>query len=225
MRFIGRVCTPLFLLCIIAAAPHAGGGAIITMDHVPDYLVVGEPVTLSWVARQHGEFVALNYHGLAVVNGEKVTVERYGGQFSAKYTPKEAGPVQVSVQIIMSARAGSGASQRVATVISGRLDLLQIQAVDPGEAPPALAPAERGRRLFVAKGCATCHQHNALARSGHGIDLTGRSYGINYLADLLNDPYSVLPARNSPYGGMPALGLSYADAEAIGAFLREAARR
>jgi mono/diheme cytochrome c family protein len=221
MRSFTRVCTPVFLLCIVAAAPHAGGGAVITLDDVPDYIVAGQPVTLSWVARQHGEFVNLNYIGIATINGEKVPVERYGARFSATFTAKEEGPVHVSLMMVRPVASGPGGTS---SVIFGSVRLLPIQAVAPGEAPPALPAAERGRRLFVAKGCATCHGHRAVNAGSSNKDLTGRSFGINYLADIINDPYSILPAPGSPYLAMPALGLSYQDAEFIGAFLRESAR-
>jgi mono/diheme cytochrome c family protein len=225
MRPAARACIPLVLLSTVAAGPHVGGGTLISMDEVPDYFVVGQPVTLSFTARQHGQFVGLNAYGFIGANGAELTVERYGDQFSAKYTPKQPGPVSVSLQVGQNSTVGQGDARRQAIIVSRALDLIPIEAINAGHAPPALAPAERGRRLFVAKGCASCHHHSAVERSGGGIDLTGRTYGYNWLASLINDPYSVLPPRQSEFGGMPPFNMPYEDVEAIGAFLRQSARK
>ena len=40
------------VLC--ASAFAVGGWAAVTVDDVPEYLVAGKPVTLSFVVRQHG---------------------------------------------------------------------------------------------------------------------------------------------------------------------------
>src|SRR5687767_11455553 len=42
------------LMLVPVAAFSAGGWAAITVDDVPDYVVAGEPIKLSYVVRQHG---------------------------------------------------------------------------------------------------------------------------------------------------------------------------
>src|SRR5205823_14195680 len=37
-----------------ATSRHLGGWAVVTVDDLPDYVVVGQPVRLSFVVRQHG---------------------------------------------------------------------------------------------------------------------------------------------------------------------------
>jgi mono/diheme cytochrome c family protein len=88
--------------------------------------------------------------------------------------------------------------------------------VAPGATPPAtLAAAERGRRLFVAKGCVTCHVH-AEASGGAslavGPELTGKRFAAEYLARFLANP-AIKTDR------MPDLGLKPAEIAALSAFI------
>ncbi|MEO7910712.1 MAG: cytochrome c [Roseiflexaceae bacterium] len=76
-----------------------------------------------------------------------------------------------------------------------------------------------GKALFLAKGCATCHRHAAVASSGFGPgsdipDLTTARWSADYLRTWLKDPAAVKPATN-----MPNLGLKRAEIEALIAFL------
>src|SRR5207249_7612857 len=59
------------------------------------------------------------------------------------------------------------------TIYSGfgnsRVTLPPLLAIAPGAQPPLTPPeSERGRRLFVAKGCVTCHVHGDIEGRGPG---------------------------------------------------------
>lgn len=87
--------------------------------------------------------------------------------------------------------------------------------------PPAVAPAAHGKALFQAKGCASCHTHQAVAASGdHGYnagpDLSNYRADPAYLQRWLRDPQAIKP--NTP---MPNLSLSDDEITALVAFLSE----
>ena len=91
----------------------------------------------------------------------------------------------------------------------------------PGAPVPApLADAERGRRLFVAKGCVTCHLHRAVNETSIAVgpELTGRRFAPEYLARFLADPAAVIPPPSGAFG-MPNLRLKPAEIAALTAFL------
>jgi len=87
----------------------------------------------------------------------------------------------------------------------------------------ALADAERGRRLFVAKGCVTCHLHRAVNETSiaAGPELTGRRFAPEYLARFLADPAAVIPPASGAFG-MPNLHLKPTEIAARTAFLNTA---
>lgn len=90
-------------------------------------------------------------------------------------------------------------------------------------ASPALA--ERGRVLFVAKGCIVCHRHDAFAKLrnavGFGLDeapnLTTIAINADYLHRWLRDPKAIKPTTF-----MPNLHLMENEIDALAAFLTHA---
>ena len=60
--------------------------------------------------------------------------------------------------------------------------------------PVALSDAERGRQLFVAKGCSTCHaklqddQNVELRVADFGPSLVGRTLSMDYLTTKIKNP-------------------------------------
>jgi mono/diheme cytochrome c family protein len=96
------------------------------------------------------------------------------------------------------------------------LVLPPVKAVAVGGAPPApLAAAEKGARLFVSKGCATCHT------SGVAPALVPNKHSSPHLARILEDP-SILPPK--PEGArMPNLGLEAEEIASLVAMLNPAA--
>lgn len=76
----------------------------------------------------------------------------------------------------------------------------------------------RGRALFLAKGCTTCHRHKALGelsgRAAIGPDLSDYRPDPEYTARWLRDPAAIRPNTQ-----MPNLDLGVAEISALIAFL------
>ncbi|HEY3280292.1 MAG TPA: c-type cytochrome [Gemmatimonadales bacterium] len=194
-----------FLFSLLAAF---GGWASISLDDLPDYAVARQPLTLTFVVRQHG-FTPLN--GLeprveAEARGQETiaaTAARSGdaGRYTATLNLPQAGEWTITIH------SGFGNS---------RVTLLPMAVIAPGgTAPVALAAAERGRRLFAAKGCVACHVHASVPGSGMvaaGPDLTEKRLGADYLRQFLANP----AMRTQK---MPNLGLSEPAIAALSAFL------
>jgi mono/diheme cytochrome c family protein len=111
------------------------------------------------------------------------------------------------------------AGQASITINSGfgnsRVTLLPLTVVAEGASAPApLSDADRGRRLFVAKGCFNCHAHRDIESQPIGPigpDLTDRHLTADYLRRQIGNPPSS--------GKMPNLDLRAAEIEAIVGFL------
>jgi hypothetical protein len=108
------------------------------------------------------------------------------------------------------------------------VELLPIPVVPPGETPGPLPLYERGQRLFVAKGCATCHmkqddpalpEHLVIAV---GPPLANRQFDSTWLAAKLANPAGVSPGlagyfrrATNPNSQMPNLELSGEEIRAL----------
>jgi mono/diheme cytochrome c family protein len=90
-----------------------------------------------------------------------------------------------------------------------------------GKEPAPLSEPERGRRLFAAKGCVTCHVHKAVHLEGElqnvGPDLTAKRFGPGYLEQFLANP-AIKPASNGSMQ-MPNPQLKTKDIAALVAFI------
>jgi len=174
--------------------------------------VAREPVTLTFTVRQHG-MTRLN--GLkARVNATAAAAGREAGQYTATLTAPEAGDWTITIH--------SGFHSSSTT-------LLPLKVIEPGSRPPLALPApERGRQLFVAKGCVTCHLHrdvNAGSDTRAGPELTGRRYPAEYLGQFLANP--AIAPRRSRTAEMPNLNLKQPEIAALVAFInteRQASR-
>jgi mono/diheme cytochrome c family protein len=110
-----------------------------------------------------------------------------------------------------------------ALALAGSLALAGLAVAAP-TAPPTPTPvpaAGIGKQLFVAKGCITCHRHDAVAvqRTFTFDDMPNLTAYRNdpaYLRTWLQDPAAVKPATE-----MPDLGLSAAEIEALIAFIND----
>ena len=189
-----------------ATSRHLGGWAVVTVDDLPDYVVVGQPVRLSFVVRQHG---------MRPLDGLRPRVEAKAGSVDISVNAlavHDTGTVRYVATLNLS-RPG----EWTVTIQSGfggqAATLPPLRAVEQGAAPPrALSELERGRRLFIAKGCFTCHVNTEVTLAPSlriGPELTGRRYPAEQLAKLLAHPESVrltqVP-RSGPFT-MPNLGL------------------
>jgi len=188
-----------------------GGWASITVEALPDYGVVRQPLNLTFTVRQHGVTKLSDLEPRVEARGagtSAAAVAQRGteaGQYTARLVLAEAGEWTITIH------SGFGNS---------RVTLVPMQVIAANaQAPAALPAADRGRRLFVAKGCLTCHVHADVKGSGVvavGPDLTNRHLAPEYLQRFLADP-SMIGSANQ----MPNLNLKPLEIAALIAFLNK----
>src|SRR5882672_1635003 len=200
-----------FLLAVPLLAAY-GGWAAITVEDLPDYGVVRQPLNLTFTVRQHGVTKLSNLEPRVEARAGGVTTAaaaqpgKAAGQYTARLVLPQAGEWTITIH--------SG-------FMGSRVTLVPLQVIEAGaQAPLALSAADRGRRLFVAKGCVTCHLHGDVSGSGVvavGPDLTGRRLAPEYLQRFLADPAMIGSANR-----MPNLNLKQPEIAALIAFLNHA---
>ena len=223
------------LLASTAAFAFLGGWAVVSVSKIPDAWIVGKPLQLSWQVRQHGisllprlEPTLVARSGSRRVTGETWEFNEDGIRgYRGRITFPERGDWQVTIE------SGFGPSRAV---------LLPWRVVDsitpvrgtveehlPTIGVPPFGEAERGRRMFAALGCVSCHVHDAVPITGiastFGPDLSERRFDKDYLARFLADP-SIKPPTNGKR--MPNLALRERDIAVLIAFInteRVATRR
>jgi mono/diheme cytochrome c family protein len=213
---MSRRLLPFFAVALSAVAASAftvgrGGWAVITVEDLPQHLVAGKPVELTFLVRQHG---------MTLMSGLRPTV------FA------KSGKAEVQASAISGKKLGSYSSTLVVpttgdwtiTIASGFLNnnvtLAPLAAIGASAAPRVIAAADRGRQLFIAKGCTTCHVHGAVEGSGKvktGPELTPKRYQAEYLAKLLDDPS--IAKTPGQMNTMPKLELKPTEVTALAAFI------
>ena len=205
----------LLLLPAFSSSPRAGGWAVITVENLPDHLTAGQPVTLAFSVRQHGMTLLADLRpSIEARSGNTIAKPATAratlpGHYVATLTVPKAGDWTITIH------SGFGPSQ---------ISLLPLHAVDANVAAvPDTPERERGRRLFVAKGCVTCHVHDETSDGGNrsiavGPALTGRRYPAAYLAKFLANPAIATPMRPATFN-MPNLGLEDREIAALVAFI------
>lgn len=214
------------LVVSTAAFASMGGWAVVTVKKIPDAWIAGKPLQLTWQVRQHG---VSHLEGLQPtlearagsrrVRGTTWAFEEDGEKgYRGRITFPEPGEWQVTVH--------SGFGRSRAVLIPWRV----VDSVAPVRGTveehlrtigvAALPDAERGRRMFAAMGCVTCHVHRAVGIAGEvsdfGPDLTDRRFPPDYLARFLADP-SIKPPTNGKR--MPSLALRDKDIAPLVAFI------
>lgn len=197
-----RVLVPGLLLP--AFMTHAGGWAVITVDDLPDHAIAGQPLTLSFIVRQHGESPLADLSAtVEAVSGRTSTKAKARpgtarGQYVASLDLPKAGNWQITI------RSGFGKSD---------LTLLPLAVLDAGTvANRAVSDIDRGHRLFFAKGCVTCHVQIPL-----GPNLDGKRFEPTYLAGFLANPKRASRPAGQPE--MPNLGLKQREIASLVAYL------
>lgn len=193
---------------------QAGGWGVLTIRDMPDYVVAGQRFDLTFALRGHGRTLTTGLEaGIVATRHDRrvhatATPARDAGHYTAGLVLPAAGEWMLEIQ----------------TSYGGRQALqLAIQAIAPGAEPPVLSSVQRGHRLFLAKGCATCHRLEGVV-SNHpapvGPPLATGKYAADYVARVLRDPASAAtrPAGSSPWT-MPDLGLAEREIDALVAFL------
>ncbi len=235
MKRISIAVLAAIILLSTAAFVLSGGWAVVSVSKVPDAWIVGKPLQLSWQVRQHG---------LAPLTGLKPTIEARSesqqitgstwefnedGQkgYRGTITFPDRGDWQVTIHSGLGRSRAVLIPWRVVDSIKPVRGTVEAHLTTIGVAP--LGEAERGRRLFAALGCVTCHVHSAVPITGElsdfGPNLTDRRFAPDYLAQFLADP-SIKPPTNGKR--MPNLALREKDIAPLIAFInaeRVAARR
>jgi cytochrome c553 len=208
---------PLHLIlagvALLPAIAAYGGWASITVEDLPDYVVARQPTTLTFTVRQHGVTLLGSLRpSIEATNGRltataAATPGTEPGQYIAALTVADTGVWTITIQ------SGFGNSHST---------LMPIPAIAAGAAAPRpLAAGDRGRRLFVAKGCVTCHIHRDVNTTSvaNAPDLTGRRFPPEYLTRFLANPSAVYAGVRSGSWEMPNLHLKPAEIASLVAFI------
>ena len=216
----------LVLVASTVAFASMGGWAVVTVLKIPDAWVAGKPLILSWQTRQHG---MSPLEGLRPVIEARSGSRRITGTAGAYAEPGwkgYRGTITFPSTGVWQVTINSGFGRSKAVLVPWRVvdsvrtirgtveEHLKTLGIQPFGDP------ERGRRMFAAAGCITCHTHRDVPVVGEvanaGPDLTNRSFPADYLARYLADP-SIKPATNG--NRMPNLGLRPKDITPLIAFI------
>jgi cytochrome c2 len=188
----------------LPAIAALGGWATISVKDVPDYMVAGQPTQLAFRVLQHGA---------EPLSGLQPTIVARLGTLAATADAKPTGKGDYAATLNLT-QPGDW----TLTINSGfgksRVTLVPIPVVaSAGQHPQPLTEAQRGERLFAAKGCTTCH-----VEFESGPKLAGRSFDPGYLKRWLTDPQTAKPGAR-----MPNQELKPAEIAALTAFLNQSA--
>ena len=200
----------LLLATVSTAATWHGGWASITVENLPDQLTVGAPYNMTFSIRQHGHDLLsdLNpYLELTSKSGQtkvRAVATNKPGFYTATLNVPEAGEWSINIE------SSFGRSHQ---------ELMPIAAVKSGARAVSFSAAERGQRLFVAKGCTVCHTHaktEAYGKGQAGPVLTDKRFANEYLREFLANPKIKPPTTNVR---MPDLDLSDSEISALASFI------
>src|ERR1041385_156628 len=174
----------LFLpgLLVLTSLAAFGGWAAITVQDLPAYAVARQPLSLTFMVRQHG--------ATPLPRLEPRVEAEVGGVTPAAVAQPDGETGRYTARLVLS-RAGDWTITIHSGFMNSRVTLLPLTVIEPGATPPpAPVAAARGQALFVAKGCVTCHLHRDVTGSGVvsvGPELTGRTWPAEYLTRFLKD--------------------------------------
>ena len=202
---------------LIAGFVAMGGWAVVTVKDLPEYFVAGQPYTIEFQVRQHGKHMLGSLEPQLIVS---TSAPRFGGLFGGTNEQRIPATARGSEGTYVAIFTAPRADQVFLTIKSsfGASDLRLYPApvVNPGATRAAMAPSDRGRVLFVAKGCNACHSNVDLTDRPDnqqikvGPELGGRHLARELVIQKIKNPKSEI---------MPDLGLTDAEAAAIAAFL------
>jgi mono/diheme cytochrome c family protein len=204
----------LVVALVAAASGFArvmGGWAVTTVEDLPDHLVAGEAVELAYVVRQHGVERLSGLTGRVVAQNGRQEIEAPAvargarGRYVSSLRLPRAGRWTITIH------NGFGAAPRPIT-------LMPIQVLAKGAKVAALSEQERGKRLFVAKGCVGCHTHAGVEPrpvAEIGPILTQKRFPADYLARFLANPAATRGGESK----MPSLELKDGEIASLVAFI------
>ncbi|MBI3242063.1 MAG: c-type cytochrome [Chloroflexi bacterium] len=159
----------------------------------------------------------------------QLTVLSAGSSASAEASPLPmmVGGVGLAVAvgaalIFFRARVAWAAALILAGALVGAMGFASTATHDNGSAAvgPVYTQEQLGQRLFVAKGCVTCHIHESVRQGWQGLsvdigpNLTNFTANPGYLTKWLYNPPALKPNTQ-----MPRLGLSEEEMKALIAFI------
>ena len=218
------ILTAVLLLTAATATPF-GGWAVVTVMDMPTHLEVGQATTIAFQVRQHGKTLLDELHPTLTLRRSDAgffasmfkrdrvdaTYRPDAGVYEARITPADTGEVSITIDTDFR---------------STRVELLPIRVVASNARIGPPAPEDRGRQLYAAKGCATCHVKEDDAAFAEwqvvraGPDLTNRSFPREWITQKLANPAAF---RSAAYNGnvMPNLELSAAEIDALASYLEQ----
>ena len=191
----------MMVLFVSATVLDAGGWAVVTIT-APDTVIVGQPVTVTYAVRQHGQRLIDDLRG---------HVEARLGDTVIKATANGLPAAGNYLATLTLPRAGTWTLD----VVSGFVDSTgrgALRVVEPGADVPALSPIVKGGRLFVSKGCATCHVEGMVSAAPV---LGAPGYEPQHLTHFLRRP----PAPRGNEWRMPDLQLDDAEIASLVAYV------
>jgi len=218
------------LLASTAAYSAYGGWAVVKVNKIPDAWVVGKPLILSWEVRQHGIrrmgaednlIPTLEARsGSRVVSGTAAAYSEEGWKgFRGTIVFPATGDWQVTINSGFGGARAVLVPWRVVDSVRTIRGTVEEHLATLGI--PRFSEVERGRRLFAAQGCVTCHVHRAVEITGQmstvGPELTDRRLPAEYLARFLANP-SIKPETPGKMR-MPNLDLREKEITPLVAFL------
>jgi cytochrome c551/c552 len=218
------------LLATTAAYSAFGGWAVVKVSKVPDAWVAGKPLQLSWQVRQHGvrpmgpedqlHPTLEARSGSRVVQGTAATYVEEGWKgFRGTIVFPTTGDWQVVINSGFGEARAVLVPWRVVDSVRTVRGTVEEHLATLGI--PRFSEVERGRRLFAAQGCVTCHVHRDVEVGGQmstmGPELTDRRLPADYLAKFLANPSIKPPTPGKPQ--MPNLELREKEILPLIAFL------
>lgn len=210
---------------VLGAGRALGGWAVSTVENPPASLQSGASYRIEFTVRQHGLNMLTGLHPqvrlLDAAGGKSAAaiaeVAATGTGRDGRYAATIQVPRADSIRLVIATGFGRGRQTE--------LTLMPVPVLRPGASAPAFSAAEQGRRLFIAKGCGTCHVNGDVPEWAEwneggkiGPELTGRRLDAQYVRQRLTDPNS-LPAIGTGDVRMPNLGLAEPEVAALVALL------
>jgi hypothetical protein len=207
MTKTGRLVVLVVICTWAVTAVYAGGWSVITLEEFPDHAVAGQPLTLTFTVRQHGNKpqrglkptlqATLPGHPAVAAIGKATAGD---GEYSATLRLPVPGQWKIRID------GGFNPSDKTRESNSMVLPPLRVLAETSAAVVSPYSEADRGARLAVSKGCLTCH------RPGSDKEIPTKSYATAYLKAFLADPG--MRTEN-----MPNLKLTDAEIGALVAFI------
>ena len=215
----------VFVASTVAFA-SMGGWAVVTVLKIPDAWVAGKPLILSWQVRQHGVSRLDSLHPVIEARSGSRRITGTAGSYAEPGWKGYRGTITFPEPGVWQVTISSGFGRSKAVLVPWRV----VDSVKPirGTVEEHLetigihpfSERERGRRMFAAAGCVSCHTHRDVPIKGEvsdfGPDLTVRSFRADYLARFLANP-SIKPPTNGKR--MPNPGLRQKDITPLIAFI------